>query len=102
MKRTMATSIMVFLILALGTAASASGPLLFDKTEYSARRAKMMERIPDGVAILLGAVPATAQFPQVGDDIFPGQGPCPQLSYQGHHRSSGRILNTRLSVSLKR
>jgi len=27
----------------------------FDKSEYAARRAKFMEKIPDGVAVILGA-----------------------------------------------
>lgn len=31
--------------------------LLFDKTEYAARRARLMEKIPDGAAVILGAQP---------------------------------------------
>jgi hypothetical protein len=43
----------------------------FDKSEYSARRAKFMEQIPDGVAVILGATtPASdRQFLQ-GSDFF--------------------------------
>jgi len=38
----------------------AAGTLFFDKAEYAARRAKFMEKIPDGVAIILGAQPLTS------------------------------------------
>jgi Xaa-Pro aminopeptidase len=43
----------------------------FDKAEYAARRAKFMEQIPDGVAVILGATtPASdRQFFQ-GSDFF--------------------------------
>jgi len=43
----------------------------FDKSEYAARRAKFMEQIPDGVAVILGATtPASdRQFFQ-GSDFF--------------------------------
>jgi len=46
--------------LVLATAALLSsmlsaGTLYFDKAEYAARRAKFMEKIPDGVAVILGA-----------------------------------------------
>lgn len=37
-----------------------AGTLLFDKAEYAARRAKFMEKIPDGIAIILGAQPLTS------------------------------------------
>lgn len=37
-----------------------AGTLLFDKAEYAARRAKFMEMIPDGIAIILGAQPLTS------------------------------------------
>jgi Xaa-Pro aminopeptidase len=38
----------------------AAGTLLFDKAEYAARRARFMEKIPDGVAVILGAQPLTS------------------------------------------
>jgi Xaa-Pro aminopeptidase len=64
----------VFLILALGMTSLAAGPLplLFDKPEYAARRARLMERIPDGAAILLGATPATGygEFVQNNDMMY--------------------------------
>jgi Xaa-Pro aminopeptidase len=45
------------LFLALNLSA---GTLFFDKAEYAARRTKFMEKIPDGVAIILGAQPLTS------------------------------------------
>lgn len=42
-------------LLALLTGPLAAGPLLFDRAEYASRRARLMDRIPDGVAIVLGA-----------------------------------------------
>jgi len=41
--------IIIFLCLPL------SGQLLFDKSEYAARRQKLMDKIPDGIAIIIGA-----------------------------------------------
>jgi len=38
----------------------AAGTLFFDKAEYAARRAKFMEKIPDGVAVIMGAQPLTS------------------------------------------
>lgn len=52
-----------FLILAIVSFLASTltaGTLLFDKAEYAARRAKFMERIPDGVAVILGAQPLTS------------------------------------------
>jgi Xaa-Pro aminopeptidase len=37
-----------------------AGTLLFDKAEYAARRASFMEKIPDGVAVIMGAQPLTS------------------------------------------
>lgn len=42
---------------ALLLTSSLSAGLLFDKAEYAARRAKLMEKIPDGIAVILGAQP---------------------------------------------
>lgn len=44
----------MFLLVILLVASSLSAAL-FDKSEYAARRLKLMEKIPDGVAIILGA-----------------------------------------------
>ena len=38
-------------------ASSLSAGLLFDKSEYASHRAKLMEKIPDGIAVILGAQP---------------------------------------------
>ena len=43
------------LILAILATALPAAPLLFDRTEYAARRVRLMDKIPDGVAIILGA-----------------------------------------------
>lgn len=60
------------LVLALGAPVGAAGPLLFDKAEYAARRARLLEQIPDGAAILLGATPATgySEFVQGNDFMY--------------------------------
>ena len=44
----------------------------FDKSEYAARRAKFMEKIPDGVAVILGATTPAAdiQFHQNNDFYY--------------------------------
>jgi Xaa-Pro aminopeptidase len=42
------------------TSTLTAGTLFFDKAEYAARRAKFMEKIPDGVAVILGAQPLTS------------------------------------------
>jgi Xaa-Pro aminopeptidase len=72
MKRRTALIPLLFLTLALHPAAFAAGPLLFDKSEYAARRAKLMEMIPDGAAILLGAIPASGygEFVQNNDMMY--------------------------------
>jgi Xaa-Pro aminopeptidase len=50
------------LAVVLLAASAASAALLFDKSEYAARRAKLMERVPDGVAVILGAQPLTNYY----------------------------------------
>ncbi len=72
MKVWMAKGAIVLLVLACGATALAAGPLLFDKAEYAARRARLIEKIPDGVAILLGATPATGygEFVQNNDLMY--------------------------------
>jgi Xaa-Pro aminopeptidase len=71
MRHRLAIGTAVFLVLALSASAFAAGPLLFDRSEYAARRARLMEKIPDGVAILLGATPATGgEFVQNNDMMY--------------------------------
>ncbi|MDH4198159.1 MAG: Xaa-Pro peptidase family protein [Candidatus Aminicenantes bacterium] len=48
----------------------AAGPLVFDKDEYAARRAKLMEKVADGAAVILGALPPTAFVPFVQSNDF--------------------------------
>ncbi len=49
-----------------------AGPLHFDKAEYAARRQKLMEKIPDGAVIFLGATPPTGflEFVQNNDFLY--------------------------------
>ena len=66
-----ATAIVLALTLSLPMPVSAAGPLLFDKAEYAARRARLIEKIPDGVAVLLGATPTTGgEFFQNNDMMY--------------------------------
>ena len=58
MHRRITRGLVAAVILILSGRAVAATPLLFDKSEFAARRAKLMDRIPDGAAILLGAWPA--------------------------------------------
>ena len=56
----------------LATAASLRAALQFDKSEYAARRARLMEKIPDGAAIILGAKvpPAYNEYFQNNDFMY--------------------------------
>jgi Xaa-Pro aminopeptidase len=51
---------------------AASAAALFDKTEYAARRARLMEKIPDGAAVFLGAAPPArdVEFRQGHDFLY--------------------------------
>jgi Xaa-Pro aminopeptidase len=55
-------------ILLLGSSLQAG--LLFDKSEYASRRAKLMEKIPDGIAIILGAKPITSYYSYYQNNDF--------------------------------
>ena len=53
---------------ALAAAAPSTRPpgaagLVFERSEYAARRARLMEAVPDGAAIILGAKPAVGYVP---------------------------------------
>jgi Xaa-Pro aminopeptidase len=41
-----------------GITAASAGPLAFDKSEYAARRARLMAKIPDGIAVFWGSLSA--------------------------------------------
>lgn len=57
-------------LLAAFSGALAAGPLVFEKSEYAARRARVMDRIPDGAAIFLGAQPPAGYHPFVQSNDF--------------------------------
>lgn len=59
-------------IVGLQTIAAAEGALVFDRAEYAARRAKLMEKIGDGTAVFLGAKPLAAYYPfsQANDFLY--------------------------------
>ena len=59
---------LVCLLFVLGQ--SLAGALLFEKPEYAARRTKLMDRIPDGIAVILGAQPVTGYNPYVQNNDF--------------------------------
>jgi Xaa-Pro aminopeptidase len=44
--------------------------MVFEKSEYAARRAKLMEKIPDGVAIVLGTTSQTGYYPFFQNNDF--------------------------------
>lgn len=69
--RYLSVSLTLFaLAAALPAAPLAAGPLLFDREEYAARRARLMDKIADGAAVFLGAVtPATDRAFRQGHDF---------------------------------
>jgi len=60
------------LVLATVSAAPTVAPLDFDKSEYAARRQKLMAQIPDGLAIIQGSLagPLNNEFIQNNDFIY--------------------------------
>lgn len=58
-KTVLAAGILLLAVSAFG------GPLLFEKSEYAARRARLMDKIPDGAAVILGAQPPAGYHPFV-------------------------------------
>jgi len=57
-------------LLLMFLASQLQAALLFDKSEYASRRQKLMEMIPDGVAIVLGAQPVTGYNPYFQNNDF--------------------------------
>jgi len=49
------TCLISVLLLAISAQGLSAAPLLFDRTEYAARRSRLMDKIPDGIAVFLGA-----------------------------------------------
>jgi Xaa-Pro aminopeptidase len=70
MHRRIIRGLVAAVILIFSGRAMAATPLLFDKSEFAARRAKLMDRIPDGAAILLGAWPALGYGEYVQNNDF--------------------------------
>jgi Xaa-Pro aminopeptidase len=59
----------LFVLTAL-TASSLSAGLIFDKSEYAARRQKFLEKIPDGTAVIFGAQPIGSYYPYAQSNDF--------------------------------
>lgn len=57
--------------LLIASTARAEGPLLFDKSEYAARRSALFEKTPDGIVVVLGATQTTGgEFFQNNDMMY--------------------------------
>lgn len=67
-KHTFKLSIALIITLLITSLSYAS--LLFDKSEYAARRQKLMEKIPDGIAIIMGAQLLTSYFESYQNNNF--------------------------------
>ena len=66
-----ARTLFILTAAALFSSSLAAGTLFFDKAEYAARRAKFMEKIPDGVAVILGAqLPTSYHHYYQGNDFL--------------------------------
>ncbi|NTU51263.1 MAG: hypothetical protein HGA94_02345, partial [Candidatus Aminicenantes bacterium] len=57
-------------VLVAFTISAFGGPLLFEKAEYAARRTRLMDRIPDGAAVIFGAKPPAGYHPFVQSNDF--------------------------------
>ncbi len=57
-------------LLIVTSAATAAGALVFERSEYAGRRSKLMEKIPDGAAVVLGARALTSYHPFVQNNDF--------------------------------
>ena len=62
----------LFLLPAVFVGSLSAAPLLFDKQEYAARRSRLMEKIPDGIAVFLGATAPAGdrEFRQGHDFVY--------------------------------
>ncbi len=67
MKRVRMIGIVCFMLV-LGQ--SLAGALPFEKSEYADRRTRLMDRIPDGMAVILGAQPVAGYNPYVQNNDF--------------------------------
>lgn len=60
----------IALIIALLATSLSYASLQFDKSEYAARRQKLMEKIPDGIALIVGAQLLTSYFESYQNNDF--------------------------------
>jgi Xaa-Pro aminopeptidase len=63
---------LLLLLVSLAPASSLSGQAPFDKAEFAARRGRLLEKIPDGIAVVLGgtAHPYPVRFRQSPDFYY--------------------------------
>jgi Xaa-Pro aminopeptidase len=61
---------LALVVLVALAASTLSAGLLFDKSEYAARRQKFMEKIPDGTAVIFGARPIASYYPYAQSNDF--------------------------------
>ena len=69
MKRRITTVVFLLMMIFI-VQSSIADVLLFDKSEYAARRQRLMEKIPDGIAIILGAQPLPSSFSYYQNNDF--------------------------------
>lgn len=62
--------IIAFSVITLLASSALSAALLFDKAEYAARRQKLMEKIPDGIAVIFGAQPIASYYSYFQNNDF--------------------------------
>ena len=64
--------VLCFILFSFLLVTSASAELLFDKSEFAARRSKLMEQVPDGIAVIIGAREVTGydEFFQNNDFMY--------------------------------
>jgi Xaa-Pro aminopeptidase len=62
--------VIAFSVITLLATSALSAALLFDKSEYAARRQKLMEKIPDGIAVIFGAQPIASYYPYFQNNDF--------------------------------
>ncbi|MCX6561402.1 MAG: aminopeptidase P N-terminal domain-containing protein [Candidatus Aminicenantes bacterium] len=86
------------LALALAVPALGATGLRFDKSEYAARRARLMDKIADGTAVLFGAQPIASYYPyaQANDFLYLTGVELPNaaLFVDGRTRTSSLFLTT--------
>ncbi|MBN2207556.1 MAG: aminopeptidase P N-terminal domain-containing protein, partial [Candidatus Aminicenantes bacterium] len=59
-----------FALILLAGSSALSAALLFDKAEFAARRNKLLDKIPDGIAIVFGARPIGSYYPYFQNNDF--------------------------------